>query len=157
VEPPAGAAARGLTTAPPFPLEAAGLGQTRDGLRLELHANSMDSHETNRTRTSHAEIHTLYGANWGLKHGWRRLGRRARFADAEQVHPEGVHGFEGFLPAVLFHWGGILRLLFQVIAIDVQHRLDELEPARDGGRLAPAGIPTLLGMEESLPTRSAQD
>jgi len=29
--------------------------------------------------------------------------------------------------------------------------------ARDGGRLAPAGIPTLLGVEESLPKRSAQD
>src|SRR5205807_7016305 len=29
--------------------------------------------------------------------------------------------------------------------------------ARDGGRLAPARIPTLLGVEESLPTRSAQD
>ena len=29
--------------------------------------------------------------------------------------------------------------------------------ARDRGRLAPAGISTLLGVEESLPTRPAQD
>jgi len=28
--------------------------------------------------------------------------------------------------------------------------------AGDGGRLAPAGVPTLPGVEESVPTRSAQ-
>jgi len=69
MEPPTGAAAGGLTTAPPFPLEAAGLGQTRDGLRLELHANSMDSHKIDRTPNKpYRNTHVV----------WRELGTEIR-------------------------------------------------------------------------------
>jgi hypothetical protein len=48
-------------------------------------------------------------------------------AHPEEVHLQRVDRLEGLLPPALLHRRGILGLLFEMIAVEIEHRVRELE------------------------------
>src|SRR5438046_5981568 len=64
---------------------------------------------------------------------------------------------EGAPAAAAAHGDGLDVLGRAVEALEELAEFAADGAARDRGRLAPAGVPALLGVEESTPTRSARD